>query len=157
MVRNTAFLQAHFLTSPARADEWRTYWSADRGCSVSYPGNLFSEDDRDNEDAATSRFLGPDSRTFFRLIETDNEDELPLPELKSKYFGRSVPGDVIYRRTTSDFLVFSGYRRERIFYTRVELSPANRTICIFEITYPRELKREFDHLVTRMSHSLSVN
>ena len=151
------FLVLGFLAPPAGAGDWATYWSADRGCKVSYPADLFSEDDLDNEGAETARFLGPDRKTFFRIIEADNAEELSLPQLKNKYFGPSIPGDVTYRRTTDDFLVFSGYRRERVFYARVELSVDNRTMCIFEITYPRELKREFDRLVTRMSHSLSAN
>ena len=152
----TLVFHAVLLAPPARADVWKDYWSIDRGCRGSYPTALFSEEDQ-NDDATTARFSGPERRTFFRIIEADNAEELSLLELKNKYFGPSVPGDVIYRRTTNDFLVFSGYRGDLIFYARVELSGENRTMCIFEITYPRELKREYDRLVTRMSHSLITN
>jgi hypothetical protein len=135
----------------ARADNWAIYREGGSGCQVSYPKNLFKKDARKR---GATRFSGPDDKTLFRIMEAGNEGELSLPRLKDKYF--NIPGKVTYQRTTTDFLVLSGYRRDRIFYTRVELSSDRRTICIFEITYPKQRKGAFDRLVTRMSHSFSV-
>jgi hypothetical protein len=138
----------------ALADSWTTYRQGNPECRVSYPQNLFRKDTR--ERGKPTRFSGPDKKTFFRIMEADNDEELSLRTLRARYFGADIPGKVIYQRATDKFLVLSGYRRDRIFYIRVELSSDRKTICILEITYPRQQKRVFDPLVTRMSHSFSV-
>ena len=138
---------------PAMADDWTIY--REGSCQVSFPRSLFTKDVRQSGHPAL--FSGPNEKTFFRIMEADNEEEFSLKTLRNKYFGADVPGDVSYQRSTEDFLVLSGYRRDRIFYTRVELSADKRTICILELTYPRKQKRSFDQLVTRMSHSFSAS
>ena len=141
-------------TGFAAANDWATYRDAERGCHISYPRNLFTRDDRVG--GGVARFTGPNEQTFFRVMEADNHGKLSLEALRRKYFSENVPGKIIYERRTKDFLVFSGYRKQRVFYARVELSPDKRTMCIFEITYPRVQKRAFDAVVTRMSHSFSA-
>ncbi len=141
-------------TVVATAEEWSVYHDRESVCQISYPRNLFARDGPVVRGVA--RFTGPNEETFCRVMEAENQGELSLKALKSKYFSENVPGKIIYERSTDDFLVFSGYRRDRIFYARVELSPDKGTMCIFEITYPREQKRSFDKLVTRMSYSLSA-
>lgn len=142
-------------TGVATAEEWSVYNDGESSCQISYPGNLFTSDGLVTRGVA--RFAGPNERTFFRIMEAENQGNLSLKALKGKYFSENVPGRIIYERSTDDFLVFSGYRKDRIFYARVELSPDKETMCIFEITYPREQKRSFDKVVTRMSYSLSAD
>ncbi len=64
--------------------------------------------------------------------------------------------DLVYDRTNDQFLVLSGYRGANIFYTKIALSPDNKTICVLDIFYPSELKQTFDEEVTRMSLSFAV-
>ena len=55
-----------------------------------------------------------------------------------------------------DFLVLSGLRGSNVFYIKVAVSNGGRNICILEVTYPRQVKIDFDAIVTRMSRSFAA-
>jgi hypothetical protein len=141
--------------SPAQDEGWSVYRDQVFDCRLEYPTSLFTLDPLDIEEDFR-RFSGPDGQTSFRVRGVDNQDRLAPSEIKAKYLQAGVPGDIVYERTKSDFLVLSGYRDESIFYTKAVVSPDQRIICILMITYPRGAKREFDAVVTRMSRSFGI-
>ena len=143
-------LMSSFVPAAAQSEDWAVYRDSD--CRVDYASARFTQDPLDDEE--TQRFSGPDSATYFRVKGVDNEEHLTPNGIKAKYLEEKVPGDIVYQRLKSDFLVLSGYRGDSIFYTKVAVSADKRTICILEITYPRKAKRDFDDVVTRMSRSL---
>ena len=66
--------------------------------------------------------------------------------------GETSPPGIIYKRITPHFFVVSSIRKDRIWYNR-----CNRTSgamnCVL-INYPAAEKRQWDSVVTRISHTL---
>jgi hypothetical protein len=151
-----AFAAALSLTPLAFAQDlqWEIYEDAEHGCRLEYPGALFSRDAE--EPGQPQRFSGEDDSTYFRVMGAENKSKWTPADIKDKYLRADMPGDITYQRTKDEFLVLSGYREELIFYTKVAVSEDNQTACILDITYPRSRKKEFDGIVTRMSHSFRV-
>ena len=139
----------------SHAESWAVYRDSIYNCQLEYSTSLFTRDDWDVKDEF-QRFSGPDTQTYFRVMGVNNKDNLSPSDVKAKYLKASIPGDIVYERTRSDFLVLSGYRGDSIFYTKVAVSADDATICILEISYPRKAKREMDEAVTRMSRSFAV-
>lgn len=151
----TVAVALNLSPSPVHAEDWSVYRDSVSGCRLDYSSSLFTQEPLDLEEDI-QRFSGADEQTYFRVRGIDNKDKLNPAEIKEKYLRADVPGDIVYERTRSDFLVLSGYRDDSIFYTKLAVSPDQGTICILEITYPRSMKRKFDDAVTRMSRSFGV-
>ena len=126
-----------FTPAPAGATDWAVYRDSVHDCRLEYPNALFSQDPLDVEEDF-QRFSGPDARTFIRLMGVDNDDHLTPDGIKAKYLKANVGEDIVYESTKTDFLVLSGFRGDSIFYTRIAVSGDNRTICVLEISYPRQ-------------------
>jgi hypothetical protein len=141
---------------PASAQElaWRVYDDAAHGCELDYPGAIFAADTVKPDEPR--RFSSSDENIYFRVLGTENTAGWTPAEIKRKYLGSNMPGDIVYERTKNEFLVLSGYRDGNIFYTKVVVSGDRRVACILDITYPRAMKQRFDEIVTRMSRSFSV-
>jgi len=150
-------LAGAFSLSPAALAQdldWGIYRDSEHGCRLEYPRALFSPDPQEPDEPR--RFSGEDNSTYFRVMGAENTSKWTPADIKMKYLRSDMPGDITYERTKSEFLVLSGYREEAIFYTKVAISDDHHTACILDITYPRSRKREFDRIVTRMSHSFEV-
>ena len=63
------------------------------------------------------------------------------------------PAGIIYKRITPDFFVVSSTRKDRIWYNRC--NRGNGTMNCVLINYPAAEKRQWDGLVTRISHTLA--
>jgi hypothetical protein len=151
-----ALATAFSLPSMASAQDldWGVYEDVEHGCRLDYPRALFSRDPE--EPGEPQRFSGEDDSTFFRVMGAENTSKWTPADIRQKYLRADMPGDITYERTKSEFLVLSGYREEAIFYTKVAVSDDHHVACILDITYPRSRKKEFDRIVTRMSHSFKV-
>jgi hypothetical protein len=62
------------------------------------------------------------------------------------------PAGIIYKRITPEFFVVSSIRKDRIWYNRC--NRGNGTIDCVLINYPAAEKRQWDSVVTRISHTL---
>lgn len=142
------------LEASAQDLDWGVYRDEVHGCRLEYPLALFTRDPEEPEEP--QRFSSEDDSTYFRVMGAENSAKWTTRDIKEKYLRADMPGDVTYERTKRDFLVLSGYRDELIFYTKVAVSDDQHTACILDITYPRSRKKEFDGIVTRMSHSFEV-
>ena len=132
--------------------QWTLYGDEQFGCVLDYPAGLFRPEAPTSDEP--QRFSSPDDDVYFRIQGVENANGWSPQAIREKYLSADMPGDVTYDRTKSDFVVLSGYRGESIFYTKVAVSKDRQSACIFEITYPREQKKAFDKIVTRMSRSL---
>jgi hypothetical protein len=132
--------------------QWTVYEDSNFGCVLDYPAVLFRPNDPNPDEPR--RFSSKRADVYFRIQGVENANGRTPQAIKKQYLSADIPGDVTYDRTRSDFVVLSGYRGESIFYTKVAVSADRSTACIFEITYPREQKKAFDRIVTRMSRSL---
>lgn len=151
-VATIGFLGTESLAADLR---WTFYEDDDFGCVLDYPAGLFSPDASSPDEP--KRFSSKNADVYFRIQGVENADGWTPQAIRERYLSADIPGDVTYDRTRSDFVVLSGYRGENIFYTKVAVSADRSSACVFEITYPREQKRAFDRIVTRMSRSLRSN
>ena len=135
--------------------EWRVYLDPAHGCRLDYPAALFSPEPRGADQP--QGFSGEDESIHFRVLGLENASQWTPEDIRKNFLNIAMPGDVTYESTRNEFLVLSGFRGADIFYTRVAVSGDRRTACILDITYPRELKGEFDSIVTRMSRSFGVD
>jgi hypothetical protein len=149
------FLGAFFLppSTVARDLDWGVYEDAEHGCRLDYPRFLFSADPE--QEGEPLRFSSEDESTYFQVMGVESTANWIPSDIKQKYLRTDMP-DVTYERTKSEFFVLSGYRDDAIYYTKVTVSDDHHTACILDITYPRSRKKEFDPIVTRMSHSFEA-
>ena len=150
-------LVAGFLGTDSLAADLRwTRYKGVESCVIDYPTSLFHP-----EAVPPGKPLLFSSRNveiFFRIQGVANTGGWSPQRIREKYLSADIPGDLTYDRVRSNFVVLSGHRGTKIFYTKVALSPDRDSACILEITYPRLQKKMFDRIVTRMSRSLrSVN
>lgn len=136
----------------AQTLSWSAHWDDD-GCRLEYPSSVFAA--REPEPEGPHHFSGPNEGTNFRVLGVDNTSRRTPADIKAEYLRSNIPGEITYERTKREFLVLSGYRGESIFYTKVSVSKDGKMACVLEITYPREDKRKFDGIVTRMSRSFT--
>jgi hypothetical protein len=97
------------------------------------------------------RYVSPDGAAVLTLHDLPRQG-LSLREELADASGQS--GEITYRRVADSWFVISGYRGERIFYTRVELACGGRRWHMAELTYPKEQKRKLDAAVTHASRTL---
>src|SRR5438552_5386079 len=117
-VAPTIGIALSLLPSAARSQSWGVYRDSVYDCRLEYPSSLFTREPLDVTQKF-ERFSSPDARTYFRVMGVDNNDDLTPAAVKAKYLSSDVPGEIVYERTKSDFLVLSGYRGGSIYYTKV--------------------------------------
>jgi hypothetical protein len=152
-IRAIVILTTLLETEGFAADlRWKIYKDADFSCVLDYPAGLFGP--QAVPPGKPRLFSSRDGDVYFRIQGMENPDRWSPQTIREKYVTANVPGDLIYDRTRSDFVVLSGHRGGNIFYTKVAVSSDRSSACILEITYPRAEKQAFDRIVTRMSRSL---
>ena len=140
-----------FISTPGEAATWSVHQDDTRKCRLDYASNVFTPGEIDDENF--QRFAGPNKDTYFRVTGLYNEEQLSPKEIRAEYIKNRGKSDLVYERTKKDFLVLSGIRDRKIFYTKIAVSPNNKNICVLHIVYPQKAKRAFDAIVTRMSRS----
>jgi hypothetical protein len=134
------------------AESWAAY--REDKCRLKFASSVFTRARTDTENF--QRFSGPNKDPYFRVIGLPNEDRLTPTEIRAEYLKKRGTTNLVYEHTKRDFLVLSGFRGQNIFYTKIAVSPDNRTICVLHISYPRKAKRAFDAIVKRMSRSFAA-
>ena len=137
--------------TPAQSATWAVYQDETKKCRLDYASNVFTLAKKDAEDF--QRFSGPIKNIYFRVAGLRNDERLSPKQIKAEYIKKRGKSEIVYERTKSDFLVLSGVRDNKIFYSKVAVSPDNKIICVLHIVYLQNAKREFDAIVTRMSRS----
>lgn len=133
--------------------DWSAYEAPSHGFRVEVPTALFRADPPpppSEETGRTFRALGGSATvTVFGAPRRDRS----LRELSLAYLEKAGNPRITYTRRFGSSLVMSGFQGDDIFYMKMILPPRDDVINVLEIKYPREMKREFDGVVTRMSHS----
>jgi hypothetical protein len=142
------------MAQSGEAATWAVYQDDTQKCRLDYANNVFTPGEIDDENF--QRFAGPNSDTYFRVTGLYNEEQLSPKEIRAEYIKDRGKSDLVYERTKRDFLVLSGIRDQKIFYTKIAVSPNNKNICVLHIVYPQKAKRAFDPIVTRMSRSFTA-
>jgi len=130
---------------------WQNYSVPETAATVDLPTTLFSKDMGPPEHGNGRRFTTADRRATLAVqsIENVNHDT-PAAFLAKKH----PPANIVYKRITSDFFVVSSFRNNLIWYDRCNF--AGRFISCVLVNYPAAEKRQWDGVITRISHTLSA-
>jgi hypothetical protein len=135
--------------------DWQRYVLPKSGAAVEIPAAIFSTDAGEPEQGPGRRFTTNDGRADLTIQAIPNPDDDSPARFLAKM--RPPPG-MVYKRVTPSFFVVSSIRNGRIWYDRCNRSPAgssgNYMNCIL-INYPAAEKRQWDAVVSRISHSLT--
>jgi hypothetical protein len=129
--------------------EWQRYAIPSTGTSVEMPVTIFTRDAGPPDGGTGRRFFTDDNRADLTVQSVANPDnDAPATFLAKK----KPPPGIIYKRVTPDFFVVSSIRNDRIWYNRC--NRANGAMNCVMINYPAAEKRQWDSIVTRISHTL---
>jgi hypothetical protein len=136
--------------SPA---DWRTFEVPDFGTRIQYPASIFTPAGRP-EMGVGQRFERADGQAVLSIYATSNKGgETPRTYLRKHL--RVKGSDLEYVRIARSFFAISSERGGIILYSRCNFSGgAHGVIHCFDLKYPREEKRSWDAVVTRLSLSL---
>ena len=151
MLATALYFGAFAFITVASAEERVVFRQDNHECALNYNTDLFvpGSIDADNH----RKFTGPNSATYFTVTAAANDENMTPNKIRQEYIQRRGRKDLVYNLSKRQFLVLSGYRDGLIFYTKIVLSSDHKTICVLDIFYPRQDKRNLDQEVTRMSRS----
>lgn len=104
------------------------------------------------EAADSYAFGSRDGRASLYVLAL-NANGKSLKDIKDGYVSTLTDAQTTYEQPLRDAIVASGFKQGRIFYLRVALSSDGSRAAILDLTYPEDLKRDFDPIVTRISRS----
>jgi hypothetical protein len=137
------------LTSPALGAGWQRFEIPRTGTHVEMPVSIFTEEAELPDGGVGRRFFTSDRRADLTVQSIENPGGVSPSVFLAK---RNPPPGIRYRRVTPTFFVVSSVRKDRIWYNRCNRSPG-RLHCVL-INYPAAEKRQWDGVVTRISHTL---
>jgi len=130
--------------------EWRRYVIPSTGTSVDMPVSIFTSDAGPPEGGTGRRFFTEDRRADLTVQSVAN----PGNDSPATFLAKMHPPDgIIYKRIAPDFFVVSSIRKDRIWYNRCNRD--NGAMSCVMINYPVAEKRQWDGVVTRISHTLA--
>ena len=136
-------------SSAARADTWSTYRIPQSGTSVDIPTSIFTEQ-AGKPDGYGQQFRTSDGGADLTVQAVPRQQGIsPAAFLATK----QPPSGIVYKRIAPSFFVVSSIKRDKIWYDRCNFT--SRFVHCVLINYPAAEKRQWDAVVTRISHSLS--
>ena len=130
---------------------WETYSIAKTGTSVDIPTSIFTEK-APLPGGSGERLNTVDGRAILTVQTRPNIDnDTPASFLAKQH----PPKDIQYKRVTSRFVAVSGYKQDKVYYSRCNFS--HDLIHCVMMSYPASEERDWDDIVTRISLSLSGN
>ncbi|MDD1528046.1 hypothetical protein C7U92_18105 [Bradyrhizobium sp. WBOS7] len=145
-----AALALSVTLSGAKAESWTSYRIAETGTSVDVPVSVFTEL-AGKPDGYGQQFRSSDGRADLTVQAVSNRQGLSPAAFLAR---KNPPSGIIYQRITPRFFVVSSIKRDKIWYNRCNFS-RGYVHCVL-INYPAAEKRQWDRIVTRISHSLSA-
>ncbi|TFV39956.1 hypothetical protein E4K66_10110 [Bradyrhizobium frederickii] len=139
------------MHSGANADSWTSYRIPETRTSVDVPVSVFTEI-AGKPDGYGQQFRTSDGRADLTVQAVSNREGLPPAEFLAR---KDPPSGIIYKRITPRFFVVSSIKRAKIWYNRCNFS-RGYVHCVL-INYPAAEKRQWDRIVTRISHSLRAD
>ena len=131
---------------------WQKYVVPETGANVDLPNEIFSQDAGRPERGYGRRFQTGDGRANLTVNSIANEDKDSPASFLRKHFGLP-PSAIVYRRVTGNFFAVSGFHDKSIWYSRCNFAGAS-IHCVL-LNYPAHEKRQWDYVVTQISHTLS--
>jgi hypothetical protein len=129
--------------------QWETYTIAKTGTSVDVPISIFTEKSA-LPGGSGETFNTVDGRAVLTVQTAPNfEHDTPASFLEKQH----PPKHIQYKRVTSRFVAVSGYKQDKVYYSRCNFS-GDLVHCVI-MSYPAREERDWDDIVTRISLSLS--
>jgi hypothetical protein len=141
-------LSSTALASPQPV-EWQTYSIVETGTSVDIPTSIFTEKAK-LPDSYGERLKTNDGKAEMTVEAGPNTDSDTPARFLAK---RHPPAHMQYKRVTSRFFAVSGYKHDKVYYSRCNFSQG--IVHCITIDYPASEERDWDEIVTRISLSLS--
>ena len=133
--------------------DWRTFEVPAFGTTIQHPASIFTPAG-EPEMGLGQRFERADGRAVLSIYARSNEaDDIPRTYLRKHL--RVERSELEYVRIARSFFAISSERDGIVLYSRCNFSGgALGVIHCFDLKYPREEKRSWDAVVTRISLSL---
>ncbi|WFU74626.1 hypothetical protein [Bradyrhizobium sp. CB2312] len=149
MMKNAAILIVLCaMPAAAGAESLSSYRIPESGTSVDIPASVFT-DEAGRPDGYGVQYRTGDGRADLTVQAVPNDGSSPAAFLARK----NPPPGIIYQRVAPRFFVVSSTRRGKIWYDRCNFG--SRYVHCVLINYPAVEKRQWDAIVTRISHTLS--
>ena len=148
----TIFTLCSVAPASAQPIGWQKYVVPETGASVDLPNEIFSQDLGRPERGYGRRFQTGDGRANLTVNSIANEDNDSPASFLRKHFSLP-PSAIVYRRVTGNFFAVSGFHDKSIWYSRCNFAGAS-IHCVL-LNYPAHEKRQWDYVVTQISHTLS--
>ena len=144
---------AHAQSREQKPVDWRTFEVPDFGTKIQYPADIFNPAGQP-EMGLGQRFERADGRAVLSIYARPNKaGETPRTYLRKHL--RVKRSELDYLRIARSFFAVSSERDGVILYSRCNFSGgASGVVHCFDLKYPREEKRSWDAVVTRISLSL---
>jgi hypothetical protein len=133
-------------------ETWKTYFNSRFGTSIAYPSRFTPGRPPDNDDGQS---FTADDGAQLAVWGSLNALEHDVAGLEA--FLREDPKEgenITYRAAGKNWLVLSGTRKDRVFYTRHLFSHKGEVVNAFQISYPADLAAAYGPIVARLSKSL---
>ena len=134
----------------ATGAEWQRFVIPSTRTSVEIPAAIFSQDAELPDGGTGRKFYTDDRRASLTVQSVANPENYSPATFLAK---QNPPPGIRYKRVTPNFFVVSSIRNDRIWYNRCNRSDGSMN-CVM-INYPASEKRQWDRVVTRISHSLA--
>ena len=131
---------------------WQKYVVPETGAKVDFPNEIFTQDAGLPDRGYGRRFQTSDGRANLTVNSMPNVDNDSPAAFLRKHFALP-PSAVVYRRITGSFFAVSGFHNKRIWYNRCNFAGAF-IHCVL-LNYPANEKRQWDYVVTQISHTLA--
>lgn len=134
----------------AQDGRWQEYRSERFGYSLIFPSGLFHlrVEGSGGQDA---EFVSEDGRAMLKVFAAQNDENVTPAEYRASILREGSPDTrLLYGPHGATWFVLSGVRGGGIYYQKVMFSCDGRVISAFAMTYPTEMKRAYDPLVTRI-------
>jgi hypothetical protein len=131
---------------------WQKYVVPETGANIDFPNEIFSQDAGRPDQGYGRRFQTSDSRANLTVNSISNDEHDTPASFLRKHF-KLPPSAAVYRRVTRNFFVVSGFHNKNIWYDRCNFAGA--FIHCVALNYPAHEKRQWDYVVTQISHTLA--
>jgi hypothetical protein len=122
------------------------------GTFISYPSDYFRPQAPPGNGDGRS-FVSVDGTAKFHIFAQHNALGLSQAEMLQQDKQMHADGRVTYERSGPGWYVLSGFRGVDIFYRRVIFDGGDGLVQVFEISYPKTRKTDFDAIVGYMANS----
>ena len=137
----------------AQANTWETYRSQKFGYSLVFPADIV-QPRSESPDGRGIEFTSDDGLVKLKILADYNAQNVSLGDYRAAILREFTESNQLeYGPMGRSWFVLSGVRGDSIYYQKVLFACGGRIINAFALTYPAQLRRAFDPIVTMIEKS----